>query len=129
MGTDFSGYDFSCGTPGATVAQQPAGSDVERFGATCTGIGFQKAKPEYGNCILRLMEKNSSQATEGARLSLQQQLRHPQREQVVKVLRQGLDGLSTPPPAECESPATMTIRLPCGEVVSCTKKGDQVRCD
>jgi hypothetical protein len=64
MGTDFSGYDFSCGTPGATVAQQPAGSDVERFGATCTGIGFQKAKPEYGNCILRLMEKNSSQATE-----------------------------------------------------------------
>jgi hypothetical protein len=130
LGSGFWGYDFSCGSQGQPpVAQQPVGSDVGKFSATCTSLEFQKGTPEHDNCILKLMEMNSTQATEGARISLQQQLRRQQREQAVKVIRQGLDGLSTPPPAQCESPTTMTIKLPCGDIVSCTKKGGQVNCD
>lgn len=129
MGTDFWGYDFSCGPREAPQAQQPVGSDVEKFGATCTGIGFQKGTPEYGNCILRLMEVNAAQAAQGAGPSPPQQLRQQQREQAIRVIRQGLDGLPLQAPSQCESPLTMTMTLPCGDVVSCTKKGDQVNCD
>jgi len=129
LGTGFVAYDFSCGPREAPAAQQSVGIDVEKFGATCTSIGFQKGTSEYGNCILRLMEMNSTQATESAGLPLQQQLRQQQREQAIRVIRQGFDGLSGQPPAGCESPATMTIKLPCGDAVSCTKRGDQVTCD
>ncbi len=130
LGSGFWGYDFSCGSRGETsAAQQPVGSDVEKLGATCTSLGFQKGTPEHDNCVLKLTEMNSTQATERARISPQQQLRQQQREQAVKTIRQGLDGLSSPPPAQCESPTTMTIKLPCGDIVSCTKKDGQVNCD
>ena len=134
MGSGFWGYDFSCGAPGEApaaegpVAQQPAGSDMEKFGATCTSLGFQKGTPEHGNCILKLMEMNRSRAVESAGPT-PQQLRQQQREEAVKVLRQSLGGLSAQAPAACESPMTMTISLPCADVVSCTKKGDQISCD
>jgi hypothetical protein len=101
---------------------------VEKFGTTCTRIGFQRGTPEYGNCVLKPMEMNGTQATEAAGALLQQQLRQQQREQAIRAIRQGFDGLSTLQPG-CEMPATMTIKLPCGEVVSCSKKGDQVNCD
>jgi hypothetical protein len=135
LGSDFWGYDFSCGAPGTSQpqqtpqAQQPVGSDVEKFGATCTSIGFQKGTPEHGNCILRMMEMNRAQVTQGSGPSLQQQLRQQQREQAIQLIHQGLDGLSAQPPLECKSPVTMTMKLPCGDVVSCTKTGGQVSCD
>jgi hypothetical protein len=134
LGSGFWGYDFSCGARGETsrdtpAAQEPAGSDPDKVSATCTSLGFRKGAPEHDHCIQRLTEMNSTQATEAARVSLQQQLRQQQREQAVRVLRQGLDGLSPPPPAQCEAPTTMTIKLPCGDIVSCTKKAGQVNCD
>ncbi len=145
LGSDFSQYDFSCGSHDAPVAQQPnvapqpmdqqpvtaqpaVALDVEKFGATCASIGFQKATPEYGNCVLKLMEMNSPQASQSAATS-QQQLRQRQRDQAIQIMRRGLDGLAAPPPLGCEAPVTMTVRLPCNDVVSCTKKGDQVNCD
>jgi len=128
LGSGFWNYDFSCA--GATPApQQPSGGDTEKFGTTCTSIGFQKGTPDYGNCVLKLMEMNSAQADANARPSPQQLLRQQQREHATRVIRQGLDGLSDEPLPGCEAAATMTIKLPCGDIVSCTKKGDQVSCD
>ncbi|MBV8210269.1 MAG: hypothetical protein JO133_09440 [Burkholderiaceae bacterium] len=127
MGSAFWNYDFSCGAEGTPAPQQAVGSDTERFGATCASIGFQKGTTDYGNCVLKLMEMNSAQAS--ASSPMQQQLRQQQREHATRVIRQGLDGLSDQPAPGCEAATTMTIRLPCGDVVSCTKKGDQVSCE
>jgi hypothetical protein len=46
-----------------------------------------------------------------------------------EAMRQQLDSLSAQTPAACQSPMTLAIKLPCGDVVSCTKMGDQVHCD
>ncbi len=128
MGSGFWGYDFSCGPRGqAPVARRPAEGDGEKLGATCTSLGFQNGTPQYDSCVLKLRQISSTQATEITDPA--QQVRQRQREQAIRVLRQGLDSLSAQPPAACESPATMTIRLPCGDIVSCTKRGDQVSCD
>jgi hypothetical protein len=134
LGSGFRGYDFSCGARGeasreTSAAPEPLGNDLEKFSRTCINLGFRKGTPEHDNCILRLTEMNSTQATEGARISLQQRLRQQQREQAVKLIRQGLEGLSAPSPAQCEAPTTMTIKLPCGDIASCTKKGGRVDCD
>jgi len=129
LGTDFAGYDFTCGSPGTAQAQQAVDSGADRLGATCSSMGFKRATPEYDNCIVKLTEMNRAQATQGAGPSPQQQFRQRQQEQAIRVIQQGLDGLSAQPPLECQLPVTMTVRLPCGDVVSCTKKGDQVNCD
>jgi hypothetical protein len=128
MGTGFWGYDFSCAPQEAPMAQQPTGGDLEKAEATCSRIGFQKGTPDYGHCILRLLEMNKAQASQAPGVSLQQ-LRRSQREQAVKMIRQELDGLTAQPASECTSPAIMTVQLPCGETVSCTKRGDQISCE
>jgi hypothetical protein len=138
-------YDFNCrdretdvaamraNSPQPAVAQQPVDEDVEKLGATCASIGFQKGTPDYGNCVLKLMEMRNAQAGQGAALSVlqQQQLRQLQREQAIKMLQQGLSGLSAQPPNATAptTPTTTTIQLPSGEIVTCTKTGDQVNCN
>jgi len=138
-------YDFNCrdretdvaairgNNPQPTVAQQPVDEDVEKLGATCASIGFQKGTPDYGNCVLKLMEMRNAQAAQGAALSVlqQQQLRQLQREQAIKMLQQGLSGLSAQPPNATAptTPTTTRIQLPSGEIVTCTKTGDQVNCN
>jgi hypothetical protein len=135
-------YDFNCrdrekdvaairgNNPQPTVAQQPVDEDVEKLGATCASIGFQKGTPDYGNCVLKLMEMRNAQVGQAAALSVlqQQQLRQLQREQAIKMLQQGLSGLSAQPP-NATAPTTTTIQLPSGEIVTCTKTGDQVNCN
>jgi hypothetical protein len=51
--------------PSPAEAQQPFGDDLQKFGATCASIGFQKGTPDYGNCILKLMEMRNAQAGRG----------------------------------------------------------------
>jgi len=134
-------YDFKCrdreadvvvtreNKPQPTVAPQPVGDDLEKLGATCASIGFQKATPDYGNCVLKLMEMRNAQAVQGAAMSVPpEQLRQLQREQAIKMLQQGLSGLSAQPP-NTTAPTTATIQLPSGEIVRCTKTGDQVNCN
>jgi hypothetical protein len=108
------------GQPRLPVAQPspippPAGDKAERFGATCGGMGFQKGTPEYDNCVSKLIEM-SGQA---------EQLREQQRKQAIRMIEQGLSGL-TPPTA---SPTPTTIRLPGGETLTCTQTGSQVSCN
>jgi hypothetical protein len=137
-------YDFKCrdretgavsrgNNPQATEAQQPVGDDVEKLGATCASIGFQKATPDYGNCVLRLMEMRAAPAGQGGSVSVQQQqeLRRLQREQAIRMLQQGLSSLPAQPASVTgpTTPTKATIELPSGDIVTCTKTGDQVNCN
>ena len=139
-------YDFKCadrpadaaemkGAPAAVLAQQaptqapvlspmpgqppsgqaPMGDDAEKFGAMCVSMAFQKGTPEYSDCISKLKGMNEAQS---------QQLRQQQRRQAIKMIEQGLGALS---PAGSSTPAT--IRLPSGEVLTCTQSGTQVNCN
>jgi hypothetical protein len=124
-------YSFSCegtgtgavvaaGEPASPVAPQPsmppaAGSDAARFDETCTGMGFRKDTREYGDCVSKLTEMKSQA----------QQLRQEQRKQAIKLIEQGLSGLSAPTAA----PTPITIRLPGGEVLTCLQTGSQVSCN
>ncbi len=124
-------YSFKCedlgtavvaaqGEPDLHVGEQPAvrqtvGDAADKFDATCAGMGFQKDTPEYGNCIMKLKEM----AHEA------EQLRQQRRKQAIKMIEDGLRGLSPP----STSPATTTIRLPGGEVLTCTQTGSQVNCN
>ncbi len=124
-------YSFDCEQPaadavaakdaqGVAVAQQsagpqPVGGEAERFAATCASLGFQTGTPEYGACLSKLGEM-SNQAD---------QLRQQQRKQAIRMIEQGLSGLSSP--GASSTPAT--IRLPSGEVLTCTQTGNQVSCN
>lgn len=124
-------YSFKCEDLGTAVVaaqgeqrlaggEQPAvrqtvGDEADKFDATCAGMGFQKETPEFGNCVMKLKEM----AHEA------EQLRQQRRMQAIKMIEDGLRGLS-PPSA---SPATSTIRLPSGEVLTCTQTGSQVKCN
>jgi hypothetical protein len=44
------------------AVQPSVGIEAEKLGATCAGMGFQKGTPEYGNCVLKLMELSNAQA-------------------------------------------------------------------
>jgi hypothetical protein len=79
-----------------SAVRQPVDIEAEKLGATCTGMGIQKGTPEYGNCILKLMEMSNADA---------EQLRRQQR-----------------------VPTLTTIRLPSGEILTCTQAGDQLNC-
>jgi hypothetical protein len=53
-------------------AKTPLDAEAAKLGATCTSLGFQKQTPEYGNCVLKLMELSHAQAEQ-----LRQQQRTP----------------------------------------------------
>jgi len=44
------------------AVQKPVDIEAAKLGATCTNLGFQKGTPEYGNCVLKLMEFSRAQA-------------------------------------------------------------------
>lgn len=101
---------------GAQVAVgQPVAGEADKFGATCGGMGFQKETPEYGNCVVKLTEL-AHEAEQG---------RLQRRRQAIKMIEEGLRGLSAP----SASPATTTIQLPGGETLTCTQTGSQVNCN
>jgi len=121
-------YSFQCEDRGAdaavakdlpvvppAAAPQAVVDEADKFGAMCTGMGFPKATPEYGSCVSKLVEM-SAQA---------EQLRQQQRKQAIRMIEQGLSGLSAPG----APPAPTTIRLPSGEVLTCTQTGSQVNCN
>lgn len=60
-GTEFDEYEFSCG-PRPISANQSTAADMEELGKQCAQIGFQKGTPEYGQCVLKLLDINTRQS-------------------------------------------------------------------
>jgi hypothetical protein len=127
-------YSFQCGerAAGTAVAQdlpaaaQPASKpaaaapvaaadDADRFGSMCASMSFQRATPEFDGCVSKLRAMSAAQA---------QQLRE-QRRQAIRMIEQGLSALSP----QGGPAAPTTIRLPSGEVLTCTQAGGQVSCN
>lgn len=128
-------YSFKCAEEAANVAaaqdspvppppvQRPvpaapmsaAAGDSDKFGAMCTSMAFQKGTPEYDGCVAKL-QSMSAEA---------KQAREQQRRQAIRMIEQGLSALS--PQGGAGAPTT--IRLPSGEVLTCTQTGGQVTCN
>ena len=64
-GTEFDEYEFSCGARPIT-ANQISSADMDELGARCVQIGFQKGTPEYGQCVLKLLDINTRQSNESS---------------------------------------------------------------
>jgi hypothetical protein len=121
MGSDFWSYDFSCGAQRASVAA-PA-PPVDRAPTTVAAV-VAPTPPAATSTV-----PVAPAAVSTAGLSADEQTRQQQRAQAVRALRAGLDALPVRPSAQCAAPVTMWVRLPCGDVVSCTRTDDQVHCD
>lgn len=115
LGSDFGAYEFVCGPAGsgsassATIKAAPAPA-----APAAVAQGAATAPPTPATAA----------PVPDAVLSPQQQ-----REQAVRALRLGLDALPARTTAQCAAPVTMWVRLPCGDVVSCTRTDEQVHCD
>jgi hypothetical protein len=92
-----------------------AADDADKFASMCTSMSFQKGTPEYDGCVSKLQAMSAAQA---------QKLRE-QRGQAIRMIEQGLSALSP----QGGSAAPTTIRLPSGEVLTCTQTGGQVSCN
>ncbi len=116
LGSDFWGYDFSCGPKETAAAPEaPAVAPSAQPAAVPAPPAQAPASRE-------------AQAPQAAGSSEQQQACQQQREQAARVIRSGLEALSAQAPSGFESPIEMTAKLPCGEVV-CTKTGARVDCE
>ena len=122
LGRDFWQYDFSCAAQGPAVAQQPAAAPAAQSMASQPPADT----PSPGSASTA--QPAGAQASEAAAASPERH-RQQQREQAVRVMRLALAAMPAETAPECTRPITMTIRLACGEVVSCTKTGDEIRCD
>lgn len=120
LGRDFWQYDFSCAAQAAAVAQQPTGAPAPQDLAP-------QLPPATG--AAPSPQSAGDQASEASVASPEQQRRQQQREQAVRVMRLALAALPAEAASGCASPVTMTVRLACGEVVSCTKTGGEIHCD
>jgi hypothetical protein len=56
-GGEFDNYEFQCG-PRPIGSGETSIEDMERLGAQCVAIGFSKGTPEFGQCVLRLLDTN-----------------------------------------------------------------------
>ena len=122
LGRDFWQYDFSCAAPAVAVAEPPVAS------ATTQSVAPQSlpSTPNPGGAPSP--QAAGAQAGEAVAAAPPPH-RQQQREQAVRVMRLALAALPAEAGSECTSPITMTIRLACGEVVSCTRTGDEIHCD
>ena len=122
LGRDFWQYDFSCAAQEAAVVQAATPPPTQRTVP-------QAPAGAPGPVTAPSPQPAGAEATTAPSASPEQQRRPQQREQAVRVMRLALAALPAEAASGCVLPITMTIRLACGEVVSCTKRGDEVHCD